>query len=132
MFENHAIQLAEVPIGGNGGALWNRLHEERENICEALIKSSKPKAQAHKLQKRLEARLRRIDRALDRLMSGSYGHCSTCGHSIESSTLEVDPAWALCSDCEARELNAASTVETVEMKQKAPRASVENISAALH
>jgi hypothetical protein len=36
-------------------------------------------------------------------MSGSYGICSKCGRAIEDTTLEIDPAWALCLDCWVRE-----------------------------
>lgn len=69
MKENHTIPLAEIPIGGMGGAVWNRLHGEREDICEALLK---PGSEPREHQKLLQARLRTIDDALDRLMSGSY------------------------------------------------------------
>lgn len=60
------IRIAEVPLGGNDGFVWNRLHGERENICEALLKDG-PKESREMLQ----ARLRRVDDALDRLMSSS-------------------------------------------------------------
>jgi len=71
MTENHTILLAEVPIGGQAGAVWNRLHGEREDICEALVKGYEPSPQEHR--ESLQARLRTIDDALDRLMDGSYG-----------------------------------------------------------
>lgn len=58
--------LAEIPIGGKDGFLWNSLHGEREELCEALVKE-KTEDKRHLLQ----ARLRRIDDALDRLMTGS-------------------------------------------------------------
>jgi DksA/TraR C4-type zinc finger protein len=90
MNENRTIHLADVPIGGKNGFLWNRLHSEREQICEALIKDS---------EERLQARLRKLDDALDRLMSGSYGICSKCGRAIEESKLDIDPVLALCRDC---------------------------------
>jgi len=64
------IPLAEVPIGGKDGFVWNRLHEEREDICEAL--SADREAERELLQ----SRLRKVDDALDRLMSGSYSHRS--------------------------------------------------------
>ena len=64
MNEN-TIPLAEVPIGGKDGFVWNRLHEEREDICEALSKDCKAE------RAMLESRLRKVDDALDRLMSGS-------------------------------------------------------------
>lgn len=70
MTENHAIVLAEVPIGGQGGAVWNRLHGEREDICEALLNGSERASQGQ--QQSLRARLRTIDDALDRLMDGSH------------------------------------------------------------
>ena len=68
MREERTIHLAEIPIGGKDGFAWNRLHGEREDLCEALIKEE-TEARRHILQ----ARLRNIDDALDRMMSGSYG-----------------------------------------------------------
>ena len=35
MSENRTIHLVEIPIGGKAGFIWNRLHGEREDICEA-------------------------------------------------------------------------------------------------
>ena len=103
MVENRTIQLAAIPIGGKGGLVWNRLHEEREDICEALLKCSESSFQPLQNQQLLQARLRRVDDALDRLMSGSYGICSRCGHAIEETTLDIDPAWGSCLDCWLRE-----------------------------
>jgi hypothetical protein len=68
MSENRTIHLAEIPIGGTGGLVWNRLHGERETICEALLKE--PSESNRDL---LQTRLRNVDDALDRLMSGFYG-----------------------------------------------------------
>jgi Prokaryotic dksA/traR C4-type zinc finger len=93
MREERTIHLVEIPIGGKDGFAWNRLHGEREEICEALIKE----ATAGRLN--MQARLRRLDDALDRLMSGSYGYCSRCGRAIDDSQLEIDPAAALCHEC---------------------------------
>src|SRR5215211_3835801 len=93
MTENHTIHLIEIPIGGKGGFIWNRLHGEREDICDALSKDGVD--ERHRL---LQARLRKIDDALDRLMSGSYGNCSNCGRAIGDETLDLDPALELCVD----------------------------------
>ena len=101
MSENRTIHLIEVPISGKDGYVWNRLHEEREDICEALLKDTGPLVDGGK--NLLQTRLRKIDDALDRLMAGSYGNCSKCGRSIDDSRLEVDPALALCFDCWGRE-----------------------------
>jgi hypothetical protein len=62
MNENRTIKLVEIPIEGTGGFIWNRLHAEREDICEALLKDDDRKQS-------LQARLRQVDDALDRLMS---------------------------------------------------------------
>jgi hypothetical protein len=97
MDENRTIRLVEIPIGGNSGFIWNRLHAEREEICESLLKD-----RAHVADERrewLQARLRRVDDALDRLMSGSYGNCSKCGRAIDTLQLDVDPARSLCTNC---------------------------------
>ena len=69
MLENHAVNLAEVPLGGREGAMWHELHGEREGICEALLKPAHPTSQALQRQEKLQERLRRIDNALDRLMT---------------------------------------------------------------
>jgi RNA polymerase-binding transcription factor DksA len=107
MRENHRIHLTEIPIGGKGGFVWNRLHGEREDVCEALLKDPEPADQADQRRELLQSRLRNLDDALDRLMSGSYGLCSKCGGSIEEATLDVDPAWALCLDCSNKEPRGA-------------------------
>ena len=60
------IRLAEIPLGGHDGFTWNRLHGEREDLCEALLQDG-PKES----KERLQARLRKVDDALDRLMSSS-------------------------------------------------------------
>ncbi len=94
MNENRTIKLVEIPIGGKGGFIWNRLHGEREDICETLLKDN-----ANDRKESLQARLRKLDDALDRLMSGSYGNCSKCGGAIDEAKLGLDPAMALCRDC---------------------------------
>lgn len=82
MNENPTIKLAEIPLDGKGGFAWNCLHGEREDICEALLKPV-----SHARQELLQAQLRRLDDALDRLMSGSYDASATCGRAIENAAL---------------------------------------------
>jgi len=96
------------------GAVWYRLHSEREDICDALNKGSharddRPeglglsKEEARRAEnwhrELLQSRLRKIDDALDRLMAGSYGHCCKCGRWIEDTKLDFDPAIAFCISC---------------------------------
>lgn len=96
MNANRTIHLVDIPIGGEAGLTWNRLHDEREHICEALVKDHQL---ADDRQPWLQARLRKLDDALDRLMSGSYGNCSKCGQAIDDTMLDSDPALALCLNC---------------------------------
>jgi len=97
MSDNRTIQLAEIPIGGKGGFIWNRLHGEREDICETLVGISGPNSTIDR--ELLQARLRKLDDALDRLMSGSYGNCCQCGRGIKETELDADPATSLCLNC---------------------------------
>ena len=99
MGDNRTIHLVEIPIGGTGGSVWNRLHGEREDTCETLARISGPGCDIYR--ELLHARLRKLDAALDRLMSGSYGNCSQCGLAINETRLDVDPATSLCLDCSA-------------------------------
>ena len=69
--ESRTIELATIPLGGMAGGVWNRLHAEREDVCEALLKQVERTQQADEQRDVLQARLRRIDDALDELMSSS-------------------------------------------------------------
>ena len=82
MNANAKTHLIEIPVGGKGGEIWNRLHSEREDICEVMLRDCKstsgatgeascpPDLTTAKWRRELlQARLRKIDAALDRLMS---------------------------------------------------------------
>ena len=92
----------------DGAGIWNRLHSEREELCAALLKESSDAADIEescrdvefKHRELLQARLRQIDDALDRVISGAYGHCSDCNSPIEEQRLTVDPAVAFCIECQ--------------------------------
>lgn len=115
MSANLNILTIDNPADGNSGVVWHRLHSEREDICEALLKDCAPGDEvqagtqgvpnedamrtANWHRELLQARLRKTDEALDRLMSGSYGNCSKCGKWIEDTKLDFDPAIAFCVDC---------------------------------
>lgn len=118
MIEERTIHLVEIPLGGKEGLVWNRLHGEREAICEVLLKEQTESHRAF-----LQKRLRKLDDALDRLMSGSYGNCCQCGRAIEDTKLEIDPALALCRDCRkptAFEANEQSDVEEILLESLNP------------
>ena len=96
--------------------VWNQLHSEREKTCQNLLNQSRPQSIVETSQLNqswscdpevthreiLQARLRQLDDALDRIMSGSYGECSSCGRWIEDNRLAADPSVSLCIDCQQR------------------------------
>ena len=45
----------------------------------------------------IEATLGKVERALDRLQSGSYRKCQVCGAEIEASALTENPTVANCA-----------------------------------
>ena len=109
--------VTSLPLGGE---IWAILRAERKTTCAAIHKSSRiliPRWQrreeidspsmetAHEdgeeARESLYARLSRIDDALDRLMSGTYGCCRDCGQSIEPPLLATDPAASDCLACQS-------------------------------
>ena len=115
MSTNLNILAIDDAAARKSGVVWHRLHSEREDICEALLKECAAgyagRAGAPRMSREdarrtgswprelLQGRLRKVDDALDRVMSGSYGNCSHCGKWIEDPKLEFDPAIAFCIDC---------------------------------
>lgn len=109
--------LGDSPFVGTGGEIWELLQGEKEGVCQELLaegsllhdeggsQDSEPSEEntreiewRHRGQ--LEARLRNINDAQDRLMDGAYGHCADCGAEIETNRLVADPAVALCICCQ--------------------------------
>jgi RNA polymerase-binding transcription factor DksA len=86
-------------------SVWYELRSEREKICQAMLHDTRPFASDKPLRREkqdryLQARLRLLDEALDRLMSGTYGDCVVCGRWIEDTKLHLDPAFRFCVSCE--------------------------------
>jgi DnaK suppressor protein len=48
---------------------------------------------------RLESRLERVDRALDKLGDGTYGTCDVCGSPIDPRRLRAAPESTVCVSC---------------------------------
>jgi DnaK suppressor protein len=56
-------------------------------------------AMAQSTRRRAELALRRIEAALGRCDSGTYGYCLQCEEPIDPRRLELDPATPLCIAC---------------------------------
>lgn len=101
-----------------GGLLWNQLQQLREEVIQELLNEAPlcqsepddnrdgPAAAAdtrdiewrHRSQ--LEANLRDITDAQDRLLDGNYGICIDCGKQISTARLGADPVASLCLSCQ--------------------------------
>ena len=126
MNTSNKVNLIEVPIDGKAGLVWNCLHDEREDICEVMLRdyqsmsgtgaefiNSPPESTKDWHRELMQARLRKIDDALDRLMSGSYGHCVKCGVGIRDTEMTLDPAIAFCPSCWKQQQNQLSQLDFV-------------------
>lgn len=118
MSSNTSFRETQTPLAQHDSSVWGRLRSEREMVCELLNQSWLGKGTLEDLRaigivdplvpdqrhhrELLHQRLRQVDDALDRLMSGSYGNCSKCGRWIEDDRLAADPSLAFCIDCQRR------------------------------
>ena len=110
----NVIELVEM-----NGSVWNQLQQLKEEITQELADDGpwiriQPDASPderplvaeigaidwiHRSQ--LEARLRDITEAQDRLLDSNYGKCIECGDQISAARLAVDPAASLCLFCKS-------------------------------
>lgn len=109
-----------------GCLLWYQLHEEREDLCEAILHTNLGSITPSKTQQsRLElmqSRLTRIDNTLDRISSGSIGYCATCGRRLEEERLDRGTAISECLTCEEHEsaLKTGNTTEGLAISKRQP------------
>jgi RNA polymerase-binding transcription factor DksA len=109
--------LGESPFTRTQGEIWEYLEGARENVARELLSGSLLHPEVGGRQEsdpadevsqeiewihrsQLEARLREIVEAQDRLMDGIYGRCCDCGQTIETRRLLANPAVALCMACQ--------------------------------
>jgi RNA polymerase-binding transcription factor DksA len=110
--------LGDAPLVRTGCEIWEWLQGEKEEVAQELLSegplcqtavSGVQEAEASEENWReiewrhrgqLEARLREINDAQDRLMDGAYGGCTDCGAEIGSKRLAADPAASLCITCQ--------------------------------
>jgi DnaK suppressor protein len=110
--------LGDAPPVLTGCEIWEWLQGEKEEVAHELLSegplcqtavSGVQEAEASEENGReiewrhrgqLEARLREINDAQDRLMDGAYGRCTDCSAEIGSQRLAADPATSLCITCQ--------------------------------
>lgn len=75
--------------------------EDKENVsdeAEVANKDSNLEMSIH-LHERDRILLLKIDQALAKMSSGNYGHCVSCGNSIDKKRLKARPFADLCIEC---------------------------------
>jgi len=99
------------------GELWELLQAEKESIEHEIVADGSLRHDAtsfnecepwddadEQMMRRhrgiLEARLRELNDAQDRLIDGGYGVCGDCGNKISEKRLLANPAASLCIDCQ--------------------------------
>jgi DnaK suppressor protein len=110
--------LEPSPFILGSGDVWQKLQAEKEQVIgelnlETTLYAPEPAdlprdeasvayAQEIEWQHRgqLEARLRDLNDAQDRLMNGDYGRCVDCGEPIESQRLTANQAASRCIVCQ--------------------------------
>lgn len=81
------------------------LGEEKENIKEyvstpdELADKYEVKQEMHLQEEVLGERLKKIEKALEKIEKGNYGLCEKCGKEIEEVRLKIDPAAEFCRKC---------------------------------
>lgn len=110
--------LSDSPFVGSGGEIWEWLQAEKEEVCHDLLaggplcqnevagvqENEAPEESDREIEWRhraqLEARLRDVNDAQDRLLDGAFGRCIDCGEEIDVKRLQANPAASLCIDCQ--------------------------------
>jgi RNA polymerase-binding transcription factor DksA len=111
------METAVTKADPSGGQIWDRLQELKEEITAELIDEetwSQAQPDADRVEKalaaesgeidwmhrsQLEARLRDITDAQNRMVVSRYGECVECGEQISAARLAADPAVSLCLRC---------------------------------
>ena len=86
---------AEVTAGERAPVVLDQTTVGRLSRMDAL----QNQAMQLETERRREVELVRIDAALNRIESGTYGYCTACDEKIEKKRLEMDPSTPLCVDC---------------------------------
>ena len=74
------------------------LFHKKEDVTTQKIEREEQFAKMRRIKKRIAE----IDRALEKIESGSYGLCDQCGRRITPARLKVLPQTSFCLNCKAK------------------------------
>lgn len=82
------------------------LSEESKEVLRETVTASDEEADRYEFKEdlhfkieTLEARLARINKALEKIFKGTYGFCEKCGKKIDDQRLRIDLAAEVCREC---------------------------------
>jgi DnaK suppressor protein len=84
-------QITKTPERGSGVSFGKRVGDGTTEAVSRLTDVG--------VVDSLQATEERIERALEKLAEGSYGHCDRCGKPIPPARIEAAPESALCVAC---------------------------------
>jgi DnaK suppressor protein len=87
-------RLTEPPTEGAAVSFGKRVGDGTSEAVERLSTTATARS--------ISASITDIDRALEKIESGTYGLCDLCGERIGDARLEALPAASLCVDCASR------------------------------
>lgn len=91
--EVHAAQMARREPAASSAEVHDRKEEAEQRRAEATLSAE---------ESRDLDELKRVEAALQRLDSGTYGDCADCGEPISLQRLLSQPAAECCVACQAR------------------------------
>jgi len=95
--QRRRLELVNLVRRGNAGIAEIRAEREIEFGDEA--QSEEEQQRIALIAEAESAEVARIDAALARVASGTYGRCAGCGELIDPRRLEVNPYAVQCADC---------------------------------
>jgi DnaK suppressor protein len=93
--ERELDRLTAVPSDGGSVSFGKRIGDGTTEAVDRISTTA--------VARRLSRMAQEVDRALERLRSGSYGRCLECGEPIAPERLEALPWVATCVSCAARD-----------------------------
>lgn len=89
---------------GRSDCSLNGLEETDENLSDLLDRASQISERefSHHLCSRDKLHMRRIERSLQDIEDGVYGHCDQCEEEISLERLKARPTARYCIDCKTR------------------------------
>ena len=101
--------LKEVRLLANGGGIELLLKFEDDGSYPTEVASSQAARELALAQLDLaRSRLSEVERAIDRLETGSFGRCEVCGNQIPIARLRALPWARRCVACQAQRDNRSS------------------------